>query len=203
MPKQRFQRLSSEKQERILKVAAEEFATHGFDGASYNQIIERAGVSKGAMYYYFEDKLDLYLTVLIPALEPLWDVLGEVPEVSEPEAFWGGIAERFELAMALFLGSPSLIGLVKSLAGVRGLGEAELHALYGRVYGWLAQLVAVGQGVGAVRTDLPPELLIQLVAAMGEAHDLWLAQRVESLSAAELAQTVPRLMDLIRRMVRP
>ena len=32
--------------------------------SAYNRIIERAGISKGAMYYYFADKQDLFATVL-------------------------------------------------------------------------------------------------------------------------------------------
>ena len=34
---------------------------HGFENASLNRIIKKAGISKGAMYYYFDDKMDLYI----------------------------------------------------------------------------------------------------------------------------------------------
>ena len=48
----------------ILETAARVFATHGFADASINAILEQAGVSKGAAYYYFDDKEDLFLTVV-------------------------------------------------------------------------------------------------------------------------------------------
>ena len=59
MPLPRFQNLDQLRKRAILTAAAEEFGERGFAAASYNRIIERAGISKGAMYYYFADKDDL------------------------------------------------------------------------------------------------------------------------------------------------
>ena len=65
MPRPRFEKLPVEKQEQILEAAAKEFTAHGYDGASLNRILEEAGISKGAAYYYFDDKADLYATKLV------------------------------------------------------------------------------------------------------------------------------------------
>jgi len=62
VPLPRFQNLDETRRRAILAAAAEEFGERGFAQASYNRIIERAGISKGAMYYYFADKDDLYRT---------------------------------------------------------------------------------------------------------------------------------------------
>ena len=64
MPFARFGKLSPEKRERILEVAAQEFARHGYEDACINRILEQAEMSKGAAYYYFEDKVDLFCTVV-------------------------------------------------------------------------------------------------------------------------------------------
>ena len=72
MPLPRFNRMSQSKRDNILRVAAEEFANHGFDNASFNRIIVQAGISKGAMYYYFADKDDVYRTVLEVWFEELF-----------------------------------------------------------------------------------------------------------------------------------
>src|SRR5437868_13029147 len=64
MPFPRFHKLPQEKRERLLDIAAQEFATRGFEDASVNRILERAQMSKGAAYYYFEDKVDLFFTVV-------------------------------------------------------------------------------------------------------------------------------------------
>ncbi len=45
MPFERFEKLAPAKRERILEVAAQEFAANGFEGASVNRILERAQMS--------------------------------------------------------------------------------------------------------------------------------------------------------------
>ncbi|MGH7620186.1 MAG: TetR family transcriptional regulator, partial [Gemmatimonadaceae bacterium] len=53
MVNDRFDNLDPDKQQRLFEAAADEFADHGFESASLNRIIERAGMSKGSLYYYF------------------------------------------------------------------------------------------------------------------------------------------------------
>lgn len=63
MPKNTFSVISDEKRERIYEAAAFEFAQKGFDKANVNDIATKAGISKGSIYDYFENKEDLYLAV--------------------------------------------------------------------------------------------------------------------------------------------
>ena len=95
MPLPRFQRLDPERRRIILDAAAREFAEHGFRGASYNGIIAQAGVSKGAMYYYFDDKVDLFLAVVSDAFGDLASSFGRFPEVDSPEPFWAALGDLF------------------------------------------------------------------------------------------------------------
>jgi len=64
MTNNRFHKLDEEKKNKILGTALEEFASNGFDGSSINRISKMAGLSAGNLYYYFENKEDLYLTVV-------------------------------------------------------------------------------------------------------------------------------------------
>jgi AcrR family transcriptional regulator len=48
----------------ILDVAAVEFADQGFDGARVDAIAARTNTAKRMIYYYFNSKEELYLTVL-------------------------------------------------------------------------------------------------------------------------------------------
>ena len=48
-----------ETRERILAVALSEFASRGYGAVSIEEIAEAAGVTKGAVYYWFTDKADL------------------------------------------------------------------------------------------------------------------------------------------------
>lgn len=69
MVKQGFLNLIKEEQDRIIDAALDEFAEKDFEPASLNNIISRAGISKGSMYYYFTNKEDLYIYLINKVLE--------------------------------------------------------------------------------------------------------------------------------------
>lgn len=60
---ERFKELPAEKQLSILRAATEVFAKYEYKKASTDLIAYKAGVSKGLLFYYFQNKKDLYLTV--------------------------------------------------------------------------------------------------------------------------------------------
>lgn len=49
---------------RLLDAAVQVFAEHGFRGTSADEVAERAGVTKGALYWHFENKRALFLALL-------------------------------------------------------------------------------------------------------------------------------------------
>jgi TetR/AcrR family transcriptional regulator len=57
----KFLSLNPEKQERILNAALKEFAQKGYENASTNEIVKSAGISKGLLFHYFNNKKELYL----------------------------------------------------------------------------------------------------------------------------------------------
>ncbi|MDW7730622.1 MAG: helix-turn-helix domain-containing protein [Bacillota bacterium] len=69
MVKQGFLNLSGEEQHRIIDAALDEFAEKDYEAASLNNIIARAGISKGSMYHYFANKEDLYFYLINRVLE--------------------------------------------------------------------------------------------------------------------------------------
>lgn len=64
MPKDTFFNLPDEKRSTVQEAALHEFAEHGFEGASINRIVDRAGIAKGSFYQYFDDKADLFEQIL-------------------------------------------------------------------------------------------------------------------------------------------
>lgn len=50
--------------EKILRVAAKEFATKGFDGARVDSIVARSKISKNLVYHYFDSKEALFIEVM-------------------------------------------------------------------------------------------------------------------------------------------
>ncbi len=61
MPKGTFFHLSGEKQENIVRAAVSEFLKCGFEKGNIGNIAKSAGVAKGSMYQYFEDKRELFI----------------------------------------------------------------------------------------------------------------------------------------------
>lgn len=56
--------VSAERKDLILNTAEDVFAQRGFDEARMDDIAERAGLSKGAIYWYFKKKDDIIAALL-------------------------------------------------------------------------------------------------------------------------------------------
>lgn len=81
--KKAFEKISDEKQTRIIDAGTAEFAAKGFPGANINRIAEKAGISIGAMYNYFGSKDDLFLTIIDRAHALLEGVINEVEQADD------------------------------------------------------------------------------------------------------------------------
>ena len=64
MPKVVDEQMREATRRRIISEAAGEFARLGFDQANINTIAEQAGIGKGTIYLYFENKRELFLAML-------------------------------------------------------------------------------------------------------------------------------------------
>lgn len=59
----KFFDLKKEKQDRMINAALKSFALQGYLHASTDVIVKEAGISKGLLFHYFENKLGLYTFV--------------------------------------------------------------------------------------------------------------------------------------------
>lgn len=64
MPKVVDEQMREATRRHIIRQAASEFARLGFDQANINIIAEQAGIGKGTIYLYFENKRELFLAML-------------------------------------------------------------------------------------------------------------------------------------------
>lgn len=64
MPKKLFHELDHEKRARIVGVALREFAQYSYNESSTNRIVKHAGIGKGSLFKYFQNKKDLYFYIL-------------------------------------------------------------------------------------------------------------------------------------------
>jgi len=94
MPRPTWANLDAARRERVLHAAMAEFGRHGYSGGSLNVIAREAGVAKGTLFQYFDDKFDFFAHVaeytslrVYAAMEPS---LGEpAPSTSFVEHFAG------------------------------------------------------------------------------------------------------------------
>ena len=61
MPTETWTRLPEPRRAAVLAAAEAEFAAHGFSRGSLNVIAREAGVAKGRLFQYFDDKADLFV----------------------------------------------------------------------------------------------------------------------------------------------
>lgn len=205
MPRPRFSKLPMKKQEHILEAAAKEFAAHGFDSASMNQILNEAGISKGAAYYYFDDKADLYATtVLHYSQELMADISYDLARFSAAN-FWDELAAIYRQQFTSYAERPWVFGVAKAGGALtlEMLATGPLVELWQQAQFLLAQLIQQGRELGVIRTDLPEDLLLSLLISVDDAHDRWLYAHWSELSPADLEQAADRISDILRRLLSP
>lgn len=167
MPKQTFFNLSERKRSRIIKLAVEEFAGRSFKLASLSRIVSRAGIAKGSIYQYFENKLDLYR----------WLVLEEGPRIKtaflgldakkDGADFFGRAEEMMHAGLRFTVAHPRLARMMARLVehGV----ESELRDLSGQLrkmsHQYMKQWIEEGQRAGTIRDDIDPDLAAHLAAS--------------------------------------
>lgn len=65
------EKIREERKQQILAVALEVMAEKGFSKASISAMAQKAGISKGLMYNYFESKEDLVIQILMSGFDEL------------------------------------------------------------------------------------------------------------------------------------
>jgi AcrR family transcriptional regulator len=201
MPRPRFHRLSAENQYRLIEAAAREFASHGYERASLNRIIAAAGISKGALYYYFDDKADLFVTVT----ELAWrELLPERPlDIASltAETFWPLLSAAMAEMARKGRERPWLAGIGRLIyRPPRSVDAERIAAPFRTARDWLGRLLQRGRELGVVRADLPGELLATLIAATAEAADQWLVEHWDQIDRAESKRLEDELFALLQRM---
>ncbi|MEJ2871717.1 ScbR family autoregulator-binding transcription factor [Actinomycetospora sp. OC33-EN08] len=151
----------------ILDAAAYEFALEGYHAASLSKILERSGVTKGALYFHFSSK------------EAMADAVVAVMEERFPE-----IAASFEgLGLDVLTTAVHLaIGIADALAadvfcrgGMRvvsegALGPARVPWPYRYWEDVFVDLLARAAAGGLLRDTVDPRELARTVVAIGHGH---------------------------------
>jgi AcrR family transcriptional regulator len=203
VPRPRFNKLAEDKRLRILEAAAKEFTARGYENASLNRILEAACISKGAAYYYFDDKADLYFTTLLHYMQEMLADVDFDPDRLTAENFWSEVAVFYRHQFTHYYERPWVFGVAKAggPVSVETLAQTPLATAWESAQGLLAGLLRRGHELGVIRHDLPDDLLIALLIAVDEAHDRWLYAHWAALSPADVEAAAGRIADVLRRLL--
>ena len=149
---------------RIIEQALEMFSERGFYRTRMADIAGSLGVSKGAIYQYFESKEQLFVEALRHHGERRAGVVRGFLESGSLEAISTG--EVFEKMLELRLGS---LALGTDLLRVTARNEALREMLVGMAEGWgrwLVDLIDGMKGDGTIRADVDSSLLSRGILAL-------------------------------------
>jgi AcrR family transcriptional regulator len=204
MVRNRFENLEPERREAMLAAAGLEFAERGYAGASLNRIIEAAGLSKGSLYYYFEDKEDLFVTTVEVALGRLMEGVGGFdPKVLSADDYWEALRALSIRSLEMMGREDWYVRLAGAFPRLRSEPEARDAVRPSLEWGrrFLRDLLGHGQELGEVRRDLPLDMLVEVTLAMDEAGDRWLMENMKEFDETGLKAHVEARLDMMRDML--
>ena len=179
----------------LLAAARALFAEHGYAGVGTEEVVRRAGVTRGALYHYFRDKQDLFRAVFEQTeAEIMQTIIARVEGLTDP-------MEELAVGVRAFLdacGDPTLMRIgLRDAPGVLGWEEwreiGNRHGL-GLVTGALGWAMDEGQIARAdVRT-----LAHLLLAALAEASLLIASADDPRAAREEVERTLMVLLDGLR-----
>ncbi|MCB9681056.1 MAG: TetR/AcrR family transcriptional regulator [Alphaproteobacteria bacterium] len=208
MPRPRFDRLAPERRRAVLDTAAAEFAAHGYHEASINRVQAELGLSKGAFYYWFDDKDDLFATAVEDRMTDLVAaVLPDVEAAFAGQPFWDAVAFGIRRMTEHTATAPEHLALLKAAIASPLLTMPRVGELMAAAVGWMADKARQGQATGDVRTDLPAELVASVCMGMLDALDRYTLGGTEDAAVmadpAWVEQLLGLYVDLLRRVAAP
>ena len=205
MPQPRFHRLDGGRRAAMIDAAADEFAAHGYQGASLQRIASRLGVSKGSLYYYFDDKADLFETVADEAWRLMLPPEPVDLERLDGASFWPVLRDELRAVSERTTEVPWLASVAKIL--YRPTPSATVHEIVNRQFersrSWMRAAIRRGQALEVVRDDLPEDLLAAVMMAAAEAADRWAVDHWTELPSDRVMELSDRLFELLQGIALP
>jgi AcrR family transcriptional regulator len=189
--------LDADIKNRVLAVAADEFVNFGFDKASLNNILRRCGLSKGRFYYYFADKMDLFLTVMAEHTREIYEKNGANSFSSEELDFWQLMMGLNESLLEYYKNNPGWFRLPVVFWEMCSLRQ-EYPALKIFMEQQLARfrpLIEKAEKAGKLRNDLSEELLIYCTNDVKRSLAVWYLKKDRVFGEKELRELCQRVQQ--------
>jgi len=203
MPRPRFDKLDPEVRARILQAAAQEFGANNYADASINRVIEQAGISKGSLYYYFDDKEDLFGAVMTHLEEQSDGMFEPLPADTTAANYWDKLAEHARRVFKALRANPWIMAFGRLFHDTlkNPPSEGPLAECMRKMRAARADVVRRGQELGVVRTDLPLDLLLTALEGLDQSMHPWMAQHWNQLTEDQREGLGMQMLDLQRRVM--
>lgn len=169
MPKETFFNLSEEKQENVMRTAIREFSEYGFEKGNIGNIAKNAGVAKGSMYQYFENKHELFIYAVKWATETLLNKYQKqlLPESKEINIF-DYLYETSKATMKQMMDERDLVIFVQDvfLGKHKGVMDESVEYMVNLSEKYTLQLIRHGKENGYIRTDIDDKYLCIFITAV-------------------------------------
>ncbi len=185
-------------QRRLLSAATRLFAEQGFDRTSVSQIVEAAGVTKGAMYHYFRSKDDLLYEIYARVLREQTRRLEAFAASDEPvPRRLHSIASDVVVSTIANLDDTAIF--FRSMHRLDPATREAVRRQRRRYHERFRGLIEEGQRAGRFRSDKPAEIIVDFF--FGAVHHLgyWYRPSGE-LSARQVGD---HFADLLLDSLRP
>ncbi len=199
MPKVVDEQMREATRQRIIREAAGEFARLGFDQANINTIAELAGIGKGTIYLYFENKRELFLAMLrsIAQLQ-----MNAIRTALAPE---GTLQQRLERLFRAFVHlaeqeSDSFNVYMSALYGVNRAFQTEATKLLHDYVAVIALMLEESRARSEITTS-NIEATALMVLSLTESYVL--SARVLGRSEQEIVQESSNVAHLILHGINP
>jgi TetR/AcrR family transcriptional regulator len=196
MPKSTFFNLPEEKRSLILDLAIEEFAERDYKSASISNIVARAGIAKGSLYQYFEDKHDLYLYLIELAGEEKKTFLASHPPPDPAMNVFDYLRWLMQMGAKFELSNPKLAQVAyRALFSDRPFGDEPFTQLRQSVLAYYESLVKLGIQQGVIDPDIDLGLAVFLFSSIFNEFGRYLIERLD-IDFLDLASGKVNYQDL-------
>ncbi len=156
----------TERRAQILRSARSVFIERGYLAARVEDVARRAGLSKGAVYFYFASKRDLFLALVREEHENTYSFLEQAEHDERPAAVKLLDLGRRYLDYFAGLKSPPRFFLMMGEQAIRDEEvREEVTAVHERFVDALTRILAQGMAEGTFRA-LDPLAVAQLLKAL-------------------------------------
>jgi len=159
-------------QETVLRRAIELFNRQGYEASSIGDLAKELGLTKSAIYHHVSSKEALLSAALDEALDGLSAAVDTATRSDSGEDAYARLRTVIQGSVRILVDHLPAVTL---LLRVRGNGEVELAALKRRraIDDRLAALVQDAVDQGALRSDIPPDLISRLLFGMVNSLTEW------------------------------